>query len=385
MKSVSNQAEARPFFDRIQALRALGAVAVAGWHYSGWQLHGVQLLPHAPWAEAGVMENVAGRVTLALFTGHGALMMFFVVSGYVLRLALQYGPQEAGPAAKRFFVHRLFRIYPIVIVATLLHLWVAQYYPAISRENGPIDFWFVFKNVALLDVSIHPQLWALQLELLIAPVIFLLYYGERRFGTRFLAGVALLTTGLSFTSRWALWPPLSEHCFAFVIGMLIPAMGRALVSGASPGRTRSLLALSLLFLFASEPIFGLYSQVSTILQAVGSAILIALTVTRTDLAGLDLLDWPLLQKLGFATGSYYVLHMATFPFANILFARVIPPAWSVAYPALVGPLVLVGWLLAIAPVMWMFYRAIEEPGIALGRRLAPSPHRRPRVMQPGPP
>ena len=51
---------------------------------------------------------------------------------------------------------------------------------------------------------------------------------EKRFGIRPVAGIALLATMLSFTKRWALFPPLSHNFFAFVLGMLLPTIGREL-------------------------------------------------------------------------------------------------------------------------------------------------------------
>lgn len=377
---------ARPFFDRIQALRGLGALLVAGWHYSGWALHDVVLLPHTPWETAGPLQNAAGRIVLASIAGHAALMLFFVVSGYVLRVALEYGPQELGRAAGRFFIHRFFRIYPIVIVATLLHFAVAQFYPDISKQTGPLDFWFIFKNLSLLEPTVNGTFWALQVELLMAPVIFLLYFLEQRFGPRMLLWVALISTPLSFTGDWALWRPLSHNFFAFIVGMLIPTIGRRMVSALSKANVRWLAALAITFLFLPGAIFGFYSRFSAIFEVYGAALLLTVATMRADVSGLALLDRPLMQKLGFASGSYYVLHVATFPFGQALFAWLIPSAWSAAFPLLVGLLVLGLWLIAIAPLMWFSYLAIEAPGIDLGRRLAPStPRGRPRVTQPGPP
>ena len=103
--------EVRPFFHRVESLRGIGAVIVAAWHVSGWAVNGVMLLPHMPWPDAGWVQNTIGRIELALLPGHSALMIFFIISGFVLRVSLQYGPQDPAGAAVRFHIARIFRIY----------------------------------------------------------------------------------------------------------------------------------------------------------------------------------------------------------------------------------------------------------------------------------
>src|ERR1700730_4851976 len=103
--------EQRPFFTRIESLRGLGACAVAGWHMSGFTLHGVQLFPHLTWAGIGSVQNTLGKIAFVLLPGHAALMMFFVISGCVLRVSLQYGPQAWAAGVWRFASARGFRLF----------------------------------------------------------------------------------------------------------------------------------------------------------------------------------------------------------------------------------------------------------------------------------
>jgi peptidoglycan/LPS O-acetylase OafA/YrhL len=115
-----NMQGARPFFHRLESLRGIGAVIIAGWHFPGWAVHGIQWPPHVPWPTAGWVQNAIGGFELALLPAHAALMVFFVISGFVLRVSLQYGPQDLTLAAVRFHVARIFRIYPIVVFGMLL-------------------------------------------------------------------------------------------------------------------------------------------------------------------------------------------------------------------------------------------------------------------------
>ena len=46
-------------------------------------------------------------------------------------------------------------------------------------------------NMLLLDASLNGTLWALQLEVLMAPIIVLFYFLERSYGTRVLVAAAV--------------------------------------------------------------------------------------------------------------------------------------------------------------------------------------------------
>jgi peptidoglycan/LPS O-acetylase OafA/YrhL len=176
--------QARPFFTRVESLRGVGALAIAAYHFSGYALHGVLLLPHQAWSDVGNLQNAVGRLVLNLIPGHAALMMFFVISGFVLQVSLQYGPQRAGTAAVRFLIARVFRIYPIVIFGTLVvalaNGW--QTPPLPDRPAQPLDVATLLENFLLLDTTMNRTLWALQVEVLMAPIIVLVFLIERAYG-----------------------------------------------------------------------------------------------------------------------------------------------------------------------------------------------------------
>ncbi|TMJ28422.1 MAG: hypothetical protein E6G96_11685, partial [Alphaproteobacteria bacterium] len=250
--------EARPFFHRVESLRGIGAVMVAGWHVSGWGVNGVQLLPHLPWSEVSWLQNAIGRLELALLPGHAALMMFFVISGFVLRVSLQYGPQDVAHATIRFHLARVFRIYPVVmfsmLVAALAHDWQI---PATGNQPvAPVSLSTFIANLLLLDVSLNTTLWAIQVELLMAPVIVALYFLERWQGAWALAAIAVATSVFSFAGGWTPWRPLSHNLFAFVLGMLVPTLGCKLLQALSSLAAHRLLFGVVFCLFLTGPALG---------------------------------------------------------------------------------------------------------------------------------
>jgi len=370
MKAI-RMAEERPFFTRIESLRGLGALAVAGWHMSGWSVHGVQLFPHMPWSEVGGFQNTLGKIGFVLWPGHAALMMFFVISGCVLRVSLQYGPQAWAAGAWRFAIARVFRIYPIVVAGTLAAAVVGGWQIAAATEQPavPLTVSMLVANMLLLDASLNSTLWALQLEVLMAPAIVLLYFLERSYGTRILIAAVAITTFLSFAKTWAFWPPLSYHFFGFLVGMLIPTLGAQLVAKLSRATAQGVLVVSALTLVLAGQIVGFYSQFSVLVETYAAATLISLVTYRFDLRGVGFLDaWPL-RRLGLSSGSYYVLHMPLLPFALVIAALVVPISWSATMPLVVGILVILTSLVVFAPLMMVSFRLIEGPGIALGREV----------------
>ena len=357
----------RPFFPAIESLRGIGTLSVAGYHLSGWAPHGMVLLPmERPWANVGALQNGIGHLLLA-FLSHAPLMVFFVISGFVLRVSLQHGPQDFGKAAARFHIARFFRLYPVVIAGMLFaacaYGWQLPASP--GRPATPLSASTLLANLALINVSLNPTLWAIQIEVLVAPALVLLYFLERRLGVRALAAVAVATSLMSF-GNWALWRPLSTHFFAFVFGMLIPTVGKHFAERLSRVAANRLLICAVLALLLPGQLFGFYSRYTSFIEGYAAVLLVALVAYRMDLSVGRLLNARVTRQLGLTSASIYTFHM---PFCLLIvlpIAFLIPVEVSGRVPALTGPLVIVAGLLALIPVAALSYRLIEAPGIAMG-------------------
>jgi len=363
-------AKERPFFGRVESLRGLGAMAVAAYPSTGWQVHGVLLCPDRPWDGVGILQNSLWRFFHALLPAHAALMVFFVISGFVLRQSLEYGPRKMSTSAAKFFLGRIFRVYPIVffvvlLLAVLADIDLAPYGEAFRPHS--VRQWCA--QMLLLDVSMNTTLWALQLEVVVAPIILVLYFLDRSRGPWILLVIALGLTPLAFSSRWSIWPPLGFHLFAFVLGMIVPTLGRRFARSVSKRGAMSFLMGSIAALVLAAPCFGVYSRLGSILEGYAAALFVSLVAFRQDLPLLKCLDAKLLRRLGLCSGSYYVLHMATLPLALALANAIIPVAWSANVPAVVGFLVMAVWLVCLVPLTACTYFLIEAPGIQLGRHV----------------
>ncbi len=256
------------------------------------------------------------------------------------------------------------------LVAAVVGGW--QVAATAAQPAAPLTMSMLVANMLLLDASLNSTLWALQLEMLMAPVIVLFYFLERSYGTRVLVAAAVISTALSFTKTWTFWPPLSHNFFSFIVGMLIPAIGAQLAAKLSPATAQRGLVVSALTLVLVGQIAGFFSHVSGLVETycwLFHAMLISLVTYRNDLHGAGFLDARSFRRLGLSSGSYYVLHMPLLPFALAFAALIVPARWSTTMPLLVGILVIFASLAVFAPLMLVSYRLIEESGIALGRQV----------------
>src|ERR1700682_6413270 len=100
------------FLPRIESMRGIAALTVVGYHVWGH----FSDTPSSDW------DTTVFFVLKGLTNGIGAVVGFFVITGFVLVRSL-----EANPDSYRYFRHRVFRLFSgaIVVVAlfTALHTW----------------------------------------------------------------------------------------------------------------------------------------------------------------------------------------------------------------------------------------------------------------------
>jgi peptidoglycan/LPS O-acetylase OafA/YrhL len=108
------------FVPRLQSIRGILSFMVAADHacHSRWA-ENAALLPD-PREATSLFWSALGGLQSAFSNGPGAVCFFFVLSGFVLSAAIDRGPRAAGPAAQRFFVRRLFRLFPAAITTVLI-------------------------------------------------------------------------------------------------------------------------------------------------------------------------------------------------------------------------------------------------------------------------
>src|SRR5215813_11704729 len=102
----------RRFLPRIESMRGIAALAVAGMHVTSSFVDG----PARGWLDA-----IGLGAAKALTNGYGAVVAFFVISGFVLARSL-----DSNLNAARFVRARIFRLFPAAI--TTVTIFTAVYY-----------------------------------------------------------------------------------------------------------------------------------------------------------------------------------------------------------------------------------------------------------------
>jgi peptidoglycan/LPS O-acetylase OafA/YrhL len=337
---------------------------------------------HPAWAER------LREFPLAIFTnGYGAVMMFFVLSGFVLTLPALGGKRQPYLVYALRRICRIYLPYLAAISLAILACWqfhglqiYGHEFQVMWREGSP-DTRTVLQHLLLVgrfDVfAYNPPAWTLVHELRISLLFPLLLLISSRLRGRWalavafcfpvLAGVmdrASLKLGLpgpAFeSSRWITYAKTVEYCGVFLLGSLMARHQGVLRrwSGKMPDALKWLLLP--VALLATQyphrlPIPGHFFEFT---MALGEAYILLLALMEHGWISRLLRRRPL-RFLGRVSYSLYLLHLPLLMIFAIWIDGKLP------FGLLLLPFLAV--LLALSAV---FYRFIEAPSMALGRRIS---------------
>ena len=359
------------FFPNLEAARGVAALMVALFHIGQayfFNSAGLQKNLIAPTVKT-VESTWGDQLFQILGNGPGAVVFFFVLSGFVLTLVLQQGAGRGVTKATLFFLSRICRIYPAVI--TSIFIFSALFFFTGLSLTSPDQFspWIIFLNGLLLSTTIDGVMWSLQLELIAAPVIFLVWLAWMRFGDKALTVAFVVLVILSFTRTWnhLIGPPAAfGQLHAFIAGMAAFLCGRKIVDrlhhpvlwliGMIVGfaLSRAVIGWSSYWAFLSESLFG---AATVALLAFGK-----FNSREGRTIGLA-------RFFGRISFSFYLLH----PLTMTLFASAAPTLTTIVnagfHPLIIATIAFIFSVAAVTPLAWLQYQYIERPFIKFGRGL----------------
>lgn len=338
------------FVPSLESLRGLAALAVCLFHACAIRL------PSEP--DAVLVAN--GNPVRALFNGHGAVILFFVLSGYVLRLALERrSALPAGPLSLHFLTARVFRIFPVAVAT------IALYSLAIWSIDGTrLPLSRVILNALLIQCDLLGHFWTMQTELAGSALVLAAYLVERRLGIRPVLLLTMLLLPLSFLGRAG---QVTEH---FHPGMLYTFMAGYLLARLPANDDRAAGRAALILVAAAVAFCALrmhgqvFSQWRLLATVICSAVMIHVL---SGTPGRTWLQWWPVRGLGTVSYSFYAMH----GFGLDLAQRMAGPI-----ERLLGyrPLVIAALLLLAVGTSVVFavasYLMIETPGMRLGRTIS---------------
>jgi peptidoglycan/LPS O-acetylase OafA/YrhL len=300
-------------------------------------------------------------VLKGLSNGIGAVVGFFVISGFVLARSL-----EANPGAVRYFRNRAFRLFPaaVVVVAllTALHQWCGTY----VMSEGDFSAGNVILNMLMIRTDINAVMWSMKVECIATPLILFAAWLVKREGAPWLWVAILVLFGLSF------WGPYVHALgdatnlaplYAFVVGVLAQHYGKRLRCVRPSAATATGILAVVLFCYG-----GTRKQTAPILlfECLCAASLVALIAWR-PITLFKPLDSNVARFYGKISYSFYLLHVLGMLFANQLLAVAGFPLF--ALPISIGALVVTVLSVVITtPGAYLSWRFIEMPCVNIGKR-----------------
>ena len=347
----------RQFLPRIEALRGLAALTVALVHVT---------LPWLAVQPRGVLDQAGVFALKAMSNGFGAVVAFFVISGFVLARSL-----DRNFGAARFVRARIFRLYPAAIstIGIFALLYCAFGFNLYAEEGAVITPLNIVANMLMLRTDIDVVMWSLKAELAAMPLILLCVWLYRRYGEWPVTAIAWVLFGLSFLGQYrhALGSDTNlTALYAFPLGILIHFKGADLVKRLAPASVTLAVLISVAVFWACS--FFKFDGIWTALVECMSAVtLVALVAYRLDVPLFATLDWPVVTFYGRISYSLYLLH----PLSLWVTARFSSYLW-LQFGALPLTLILIASflfsLMFITPLAYLSWRFVERPAIAFNAR-----------------
>lgn len=360
----------------LDSLRGIAAVSVVVYHslLVFPDLHAVLGGRGTPYAVTGDAASLWLTVTppSLFWSGREAVLLFFVLSGFVLALAFE-GAARSKPGWAAFAAKRAVRLLvPCAAVALLLALAV----PAIGPRPRPeLSEWFnaswaqpvtprtVLDHALLLGggYPLNNPMWTLHYELrisLLFPLLMLLAAaGWATLALSAAAGVVLCLAEMKFAGTGVLTTLLFVPHFA--LGVFL-ARNRdelaAAVAGLGPG-ARAILWSACYALLTFRWLVPARDLVCDLVNGAGAGLLIALVLGSPRVrAALEARPLPWVGAISY---SLYLVHVPVL-LAALHLAPPQAPVWFVAALAPFASLLLAAAL----------HRAVERPSIRLGRQAA---------------
>ncbi|MCR6032028.1 acyltransferase family protein [Nocardioides sp. zg-579] len=374
-----------PHFPALDALRAVGALAVLVTHVAFWS---------GDYGRHGYAGTLLSRLDVGV-------AIFFVLSGFLLsRPYLARAAQTLPPPSTRSYLWRRFlRITPVYVVAALLAL-------ALLDDNADLGAPTWATTLLLGNTFVDPlppagltHMWSLAVEVcfyLLLPLLMLAATGRRGRGLSTARVVTVLVAMTAVTAWWHLhgadwadtwtggapgqWLPGYLSWFAAGIGLALvhvlatrgsATARRLLAPGRQAGACWTLAGA--LLLVAATPLAGptvlvapttAESLTKNLLYTAIGVLLVLPALVADERSGFGrAFGHPLARRLGVVSYSLFAFHLL------VLHAVMAVTGWQVFSAN--GPLLLLASLAGSLVLAEVGYRVLEVPAMRLKRLVPP--------------
>ncbi len=297
-------------FTALDSLRGIAALMVVFQHF--WEMNHPSDSRLKPW--------------LCFCAGHEAVILFFVLSGFVLSHQLREFNFRTYP---EFIAKRILRIYPAYYVAILLSatmlIYISRFHPSALLHHGLTRWFYIwsqthFDNTLLwgsLTIISHPgssldvAIWTLFYEVWISLVFPFLLWGL--FKASAIINIILVSVLVALSYWFWLqgifldnpWVAILYYVWYFILGMLIYHYTEKLKFLANP----IFLVLALMLYFSNFLLFGKITSrlIHELLIGAGSGLLILSCIHNSSLK--VILNFIGFRFYGRISYSLYLFHL----------------------------------------------------------------------------
>lgn len=361
----------------LDGLRGLAALAVIFYHSLLLDPHLVRDILPVPVQDLTHPGDIAAKFALVMFSGSLAVLLFFVLSGFVLKLSFDRMQGSPAAVAYNFVIRRLCRLFPALVFALLLchalaSFWIWAGLPGSGRHLflTAADPWAILQNALLWTTRAHGATWTLQAELVVIPFLLAALFISRISAAATLGcfAYALLAMKASFLVGGAPW--MSPFLAAFIAGMVAADTRFRTVFLGMGQRLLVLLLVMLLAIKLFLPMKGF---------AVG-VLNVALSMMLVGGVYHAALSTPFIRALNSRPSQFlgrisYSLYLINVPLIWVVLA--LSPALGLDRLDATARGLLIGLLVTLAslPAAALSEKVVERAGIRLGRMLSIKPDR----------
>lgn len=332
----------------------------------------------AAWASTSFRFEFFGALHKAVFLAvnpQPAVMLFFVLSGFVLAGQVETSKVEDHRAYLAYIVRRCFRLLPLLwvttVIAAAVRILAAQFSPVLSGEMAGLTdaFWGA---LWLNRFEINIVIWTLNIEFIIGLLVPVMVLLANRAGVIVNAVVFAALVMLSFQNDLPLVVP---YLALFQAGVLVAYLP---VIKSRPAIMIPALILSMIAFMAVPEVFAGRERAWNYAmlwwrgaEIIPCAAIVYLCVVLSQGSSLKLLAHPGLRWLGRVSFALYLLH---YPIMQAVHYCIFVP-WLGEDPvgevrmmeALLLTLIVAALSLGSACIL---HRFVEEPMIRVGRNIA---------------
>ena len=268
-------------------MRGIAALTVAAMHVTSSLVEGIPM--------RGSLDSWGLSLIKALSNGYGAVVAFFVISGFVLARSL-----DRNFSAARFVRGRVLRLFPAAI--TTIGVFAALFYAFdfVVHRGASYEPLNILANMAMLRTDIDRVMWSMKAELAATPLIFACVWLYRRLGARAVLATAVVLFGLAFVGQYSQLIGEDTNLaplFAFPIGILVHFKGETIARRLPPGAA-VLGTLGSVAVFCACSFLKPSGTWTLLLQCLSAATLVMLIAYRPEVRLLAVLDASIVRFYG---------------------------------------------------------------------------------------